>query len=139
MKTKKLIKFIEFGTYPDRVLFSVGMKYSEILHWLKKRKFNQYVACIDNDHAKSMIENSFGLTLKQTVTNTKNGQEFTGFFIFLQEFNPDNYSISCLSHEIVHLTQFYFENRIDRSKEWECEAYFHGHILKQALDILSKK
>lgn len=58
-------------------------------------------------------------------------------FIILRsgfEWNPDSYIT--LSHEILHLCQFYLKDFFGDERENEAEAYFHSHIMRQCLRFL---
>lgn len=135
---KKIIKFIDLGTYPGHFLFAVGMSHKEICQWLKRNRYVAHLSGLDNPETKQLMGECYGLTLKRPSTNSKNGVKYDGYTVLLREFNrKNNDHITVLAHELLHLTQFYLGERVDRTVEYECEAYFHGYVFRKCLDLLS--
>lgn len=146
MKKKSKIKIIDFlnmGCYPGTVLFSYQFSYDELLfqinknykskRWTDEKPF--WSIGISDD--KSKIDNGNYFALYREIYNTKTKEEKHLYYIILKkEFLFTDWDYVMLSHEILHICQFFLPDILDRNKEIEAEAYLHSHLMQQCLKII---
>lgn len=134
---KKQIHTLNTGIFPYKVMLSSGFCYDEIIKELKAQKCHMWALGLRDD--KNFLDSGENFALHRTLTHPKKG-EFTFFYIiFIKPFDFSDWKMCALAHEVLHICQFMLPLVMDRSKEFECEAYLHTHIMEQALKALRGK
>lgn len=142
MNKKKLgegpfFSYIDFGIFQGSVLLCVGANYKEITSFLRRKKHVRHLKAIADAENEDLINKSYALCLQRSLKDKSSGNFVDYYFIILREFNFNNdYHITTLSHEIVHLCQLALDRILDRKTELEAEAYFHQYIFNKALSLL---
>jgi hypothetical protein len=137
MKFKKQFHTLDAGIFPYKILLSSGFSYDEILKELKKQKCDQWALGLRDDRA--LIASGKNFALHRTITHPKKGEYTFFYIIFVEPFNFCDWSMCKLAHEVLHICQFMLPLMLDRTKEYECEAYLHTYIMEQALKKLRGK
>lgn len=140
----KGFKFLNNGCYPGTVLFSFGNSYDEIMYYLKHlpEDFQGWNISLSED--RDLIQGGTFFALRRSVEerDDQTGEYFNKriffFLIITGEFDFSDYAFCKLAHEVVHLCQFFLPDVLDRDVENEAEAYYHTHIMKQAIDELRR-
>lgn len=127
------MSWLNMGCFPHDVLFAFNMDYKEITQMLKEKESLDYLAGLKKD--KQLIKDGKYFALSRPV-KSDTGEIFELYYIIIKEFNftDDDYCI--LAHEVLHITNFYLQKVLDRNKEFEAEAYFHSHLMRQCLNVL---
>lgn len=135
-KQRGFVTWIDFELYPHSLCFCYGLPYENILGILKKKAKNYYEA-IKDEHDEHKRFN-FCACRRETVN--KKGDISKYYFLFFKEkfeFKDSSYVI--LSHELLHICQFYLPSiNVNRDKEIEAEAYFHSFLMQKCLDKIRK-
>lgn len=126
----KHIAFLDFGSFPGVVMFTVGFTYEEVLG-ISKKRYKDWV-----DAVKMMEdiykEKNCGFASKRTVNGIKHF-----FLVLTANFDFSDESHTTLSHEAIHLISFQFELLgVDPIQENEAFCYTHTHILNQCYKTL---
>ena len=139
MKVKNNIRFIEVlnsGIFFAKVMFSYKMEYDDIVKELKKQKQKGWLQGLE------MHKDLFDEGAKYFACRSKVKEEDTERLFFYLVYNQDfKFEDDCyvrLAHECLHLCQFILPDFLNRDREYECEAYLHGHFMTQALDAIRK-
>lgn len=128
------------GCYPGYVMFSCGFNYAEIVTLLKRKKAHDWLLPISQKSDKELIESGSYFALLRTTVNPKTGEKVRYLYIILTkcfEFTDQEYCT--LAHEVLHITNFFLREILDRDNEMEAEAYYHTHIMEQCLEVLRGK
>lgn len=134
---KKQLHTLDAGIFPYKILLSSGFTYDEIIKELKKQKCDMWALGLRDD--KGLIGSGKNFALHRTITHPKHGESTFFYIIFAEPFKFSDWSMCKLAHECLHICQFMLPLMLDRSKEFECEAYLHTHIMEQALKKLRGK
>lgn len=134
MKSKSHIKWLNAGIFPCMIMFSVGYKYDEIITFLKRRKYNDWLAGLSDD--KASIDSGKYFSIKRTVKNEKKHEVTLFYIIITRPFYFSDWDMCMLAHEVLHTCQFMLPDILNRDREFECEAYTHTHIMEQCLKIM---
>lgn len=137
-KTTKLLTGLSHGIFPGATALLMGYTYEEALKDLSP----DWRRCLDASD-RSFFENSAGACLHREVISTdksgKESQRINYYFLILRDFNFTDKDFVILAHELLHLCQFFLPSvNVERDKEIECEAYFHTHMMTQALEEIRK-
>lgn len=129
----KLIQPINFGCYPGYCTFILGFTLEEAVTRMKRHKAGKDLIQV----VESMISNT-DLTNKKYwahhgVLCYKDGTERNFFFIYLKDWEDNNWYHSVIAHEALHIIQYYLPDILDRNTEHEAEAYLHTHLMRQML------
>ena len=128
---KKILSYLDNGIFYGNVLFTVGFSTDQIIAHLKKTKNQEWIPAVE---LKRDLYNSRGFCSVPTIK----GKRFA--LINLSRFTwNDAESHIVLSHEVVHLCQFFLPDFIGDRSEIECEAYYHSHIMRQCYTLLKPK
>lgn len=137
-KNIQTIRFLNNGCYPGYVMFSCGFSYDEIIKFLKKHNKtggDLWALGLQND--KNLINNGKYFALKREFYNKKSNQNRTFYYIILKNsFLFDDFDYIALSHECLHICQFFLPDILNRNKEIEAEAYYHSHLMTQCLKVI---
>lgn len=134
MKSNRHIKWLNGGIFPCMIMFSVGYKYDEIIAFLKRRKYNDWLAGLSDD--KAAIDGGKYFSIKRTVKNEKKHEVTLFYIIITRQFDFSDWDMCMLAHEVLHTCQFMLPDILNRDREFECEAYTHTHIMEQCLKIM---
>lgn len=134
---RKIIAFLDFGIFPGYCMLSSGFTFDEINKHLKRQKANEWIA------GMSLDRDFFGtcnfMAMKRVIEK-KGEEEKHLYYINLRDgFDFSDYDMSKLAHEVLHICQYYLPDVLNRNKEQEAEAYFHTHLMRQALKELRPK
>lgn len=129
-KRKPFIVTLNTGIFSAPVVFSVGFKYDEMIKKLGK----EWADPLAED--KELIDNGSCFALKRSVQINKRQTCDFYYIIFDDEFTFSDTDMCLLAHEIHHICTFYLRDLLDITKEFECVAYTHSHLMKQCLEAL---
>jgi len=132
-KEVQVMKILDFGVFPGKLMFSHGFSYDEIMDQLIEQKCDGWAEAISKD--KELFDNSQYTASYRIVE--KKGEHFHFYFIILQkQFQFTDYDYCVLAHEVLHICQFFLPDILDRNREIEAEAYLHTHLMKQCLSAI---
>jgi hypothetical protein len=136
MKNKrvKVLSYLDTGIFPATIMFASGMTYAEIAQHLKKSKAKDWLDCFMFSDVKETMES--WCALRRDMENIKTGEKKVFFYIIIGEFDFSDMAYCKLAHECLHICQFFLPDALDRTKEFEAEAYLHTHLMKQCLTAL---
>jgi hypothetical protein len=124
----KIIQSINHGIFPGFTMLIHGFTYKELMEELP----GEWRSGLEHD--QELIENSTWLAMHRTVCEGESKKEL--FYIYIRSFNFSDYAFCQLAHECTHIASFFLRNVLDRNQEIEAEAYFHTHIMWQAIKHL---
>ena len=130
---KRVLSWLNFGSFPGSVLFANGYEYDELIENLKRKRCGDWIKALKP--SEDLARQAKNLTIVQEMVDDKGTYQY--FFLLMQkpfEFTDEDYCI--LAHECLHLCQFHLSAVLNRNKEYEAEAYTHTHLMKQALTAL---
>lgn len=126
----KIIRTLNAGIFPPKIIFSVGFGYDELIKKLSKYNDGWETALKED---KELIDSQKYLALKRTVT-IKNKKPVEYYYIIIREqFLFTDSSMCMLAHEVLHICQFFLPSVLEMDREIECVAYTHTHIMQQCL------
>ncbi len=139
----KFIEFLNLGSFPGHVLFSVGFSYEELLiqieknytskKWVAKDGCQEWLLGIKgDDHLK---KGSYWAA-SRTLEHPEFGVRDLYYIILAKPFDFSDNHMCILAHECLHICQYYLPDVLDRNKEHEAEAYLHTHLMRQCLEYL---
>ncbi len=127
---RKLITYLNFGSFPGLIQFSSGFTYNEIMKIQKTDpESKEWRIALRPD--KELIDSGDYWALKR---RSRNIDYF--FLIMVPPFSFSDKDYCILAHEVLHLCQFRLTGTLDRNTEVEAEAYTHTHIMEQCLKAL---
>lgn len=128
---RKLITYLNFGSFPGMIQFSVGFSFDEIMDIQKDQEDGQ-----EWMQALAVDRETFSFGGKYFAFKRElDGYQYF-YMVFTEPFDFSDESMIILAHEIVHLCQFRLTGTLDRNAEIEAEAYTHSHIMRQCLNAL---
>ncbi len=136
-KDSKIIEWLDMGCYPGYVMFVQNFTLPEVIKHCKKVKAKEWLPALDHQ----LYKDCWGQCNHVEIENTKTNQIKNLYFIILHK-GLDVTSIEDLvnlSHEVLHLCQFYLPGVLDRNKEHEAEAYFHTYMMNQIIKCVNKR
>ena len=127
---RKIITYLNFGSFPGVIQFSSGFTYDEIMDTLKGKKHSKYWREALKTE-KEFIDSGKYFAIKREIDG------FQYFFLILtDQFDFSDEHMIILAHEVLHLLQFNLPKLLNRDEETEAEAYTHSHIMRQCLNAL---
>lgn len=135
IKKISLIDWLNLGMFDGTILLSVGYTHADLCAYLKKIKAEGWLNAIKDTEITK--ENWYAL--RRVVENIKTGEKTNYLFIIIPRFEFLDNDFVLLAHEVLHIVAFYLPDLMDRNREYECEAYLHTHIMRQALNKIRGK
>lgn len=138
-KSTKIIDTIDFGCYPGRLMFIQGYNYKEVMKHLKKSKAPEWREGF-KDCEKNYEEGYCGVAIQRVVKDLpKKGDTKNLYYILIPNSNYDMKTVQgmiTLSHEVLHICQFFLPDILIRDQEWEAEAYFHTYLMEKITSLV---
>lgn len=137
-KPTKIIETIDFGCYPGRLMYTQGFSHKEVLKELKKAKALEWLEGF-KDTKVHYDDDVAGVAIKRVVTDCpKKGDIKELYYIIMPNGcnTKNSNNLVTLAHECLHICQLFLPEILDRTQEWEAEAYFHSYIMDKILKIL---
>jgi hypothetical protein len=130
MKSAKHISFLNLGSFPGVVMFSVGFTYDEVLK-ISTKKYGDWALAVEKIQDVFQEDNNIGFASKRVV------KDINYFFLVLKKvFDFKDQSHVVLAHEALHVISFVLCDILDPMVENEAFCYTHSHILEQCYKIL---
>lgn len=137
-KVVKCLYWFDMGIFPGTVCFSCGFSYEEIMKEFSKKKAFGWDIALSTD--KQLIESGNWFGLKRVMENKKTGKEIEFYYIILKNtFTFSDEDFIKLSHEVLHICQFFLPDILNRDKETEAEAYLHTYLMRKCVAALRGK
>ncbi len=130
----KVIQWLNMGSYPGYTVFIMGFSFDEVKKILKKKKALDWLNAFN--HAIKLNTENGCWANGTTMENIKTAEIKYYYFIYIPAFDFKDYDYIKLSHEVLHICQFYLPAILDRNKEHEAECYLHSHLMQQCLNAI---
>lgn len=127
-KPHKLIQSLNHGIFPGFTMFIHRFTFDELMIELS----GEWKAGIEND--RDFIEKTEYAAMHRTIK--RGDRDVDLYYIYIKDFNFSDYAFCKLAHKCLHITNFFLMDVLDRNREFEAEAYFHTHIMSQAIKHL---
>lgn len=76
--------------------------------------------------------------MMRTITTIKEKRHY--YIIRIpKEFTFSDLDYVTLAHEVLHITQYFLTDVLDRDVENEAEAYFHSYLMEYCLNVIRGK
>lgn len=141
---KKMVRFLDMGTFPGTVLFSAGFTTEEFYahieknyktgRWAKQDGSEIWLDGIRGEKAKFATNNYWAAYRR--LEHPKHGKKNCFYILIFDEFKFTDEEMIKLAHECLHICQFYLPDVLNRDQEIEAEAYLHSHLMRQCLKEL---
>lgn len=132
-----VIKTLNFGSFPGKIMFTCGYTFDEICKQLKKEKCDEWLECFET--TKDLWDgNCWGFGSLRTK-KIKDKFYYYSFLCLRDNFDFTDESHAKLAHEVIHVCTFQLADLFNLVKENEAFAYTHTHIMQQCYEVLRKK
>lgn len=132
-----IIDTLNFGSFPGKILFTVGYSFEEIAAELKKQKCPEWLDAL-NQTKNLFTEKNNGFAAARTYLYK--GEEYFYYFLHLKnKFDFSDKAHTTLAHEAIHICTFNLSDMLNIVTENEAFAYTHSHILNQCYTLLRRK
>lgn len=132
-----VIKTLNFGSFPGKIMFTCGYTFDEICKQLKKEKCDEWLECFET--TKDLWDgNCWGFGSLRTK-KIKDEFYYYSFLCLRDNFDFTDESHAKLAHEVIHVCTFQLADLFNLVKENEAFAYTHTHIMQQCYEVLRKK
>lgn len=129
----KLIQPINFGCYPGTCMFILGFTLQHTLWRMKRQRADSdWIRCIESMINNTDLSEKSYWSHEAILVNT-DGAKKHFFFIYMKDWEDNNWYHCALAHEALHIIQYYLPDILDRNTEHEAEAYLHTHLMRQML------
>lgn len=125
---------LNFGSFPGKVLFTVGFTYDEICKALKRQEQTGWLAEFETTKHNFDTEHCVGFCARRLGKD-----KCQYYFLHLRDnFNYTEKHHITLSHELIHLCSYHLPDYLDVLKENEAFAYTHSHLMQQCYDVMKQ-